>query len=788
MKIGIVAPSPVPFVVGGAEKLWWGLARAINEHTHHQAEIVKLPTAESTLWQLVDHYRRFSELDLDHFDLVISGKYPAWMVKHRHHVCYMLHRLRGLYDCYSLVAPGSTPYAHPEADSVLDFLTRHHGRREALPELFALLERLHGMPDLPPEVLSFPGPLSRKIIHFLDGIGLSPWSCRHFAAISQTVAAREAYFPPGVRVRVVYPAPNLEGFRCGGDQYLFTTSRLDRLKRIDLLIQAMRQVRENIELWIAGSGPAEEQLRRLAAGDERIRFLGFVSDEEILALYADALAVPFVPYQEDLGLVTIEAMKSGKPVLTTLDSGGPLEFVVDGETGFVVPPDPAALAERIEYLCQHRAAARAMGAAARKRVSGIHWENTVGQLLPCLSGGGPRGARGRRRKLVVATTFPVHLPQGGGQLRVFNLYRRLATRADIDLVTLGAPGRGGERLLAPGLREVRVPKSPAHEAQEAQLSQAVSWIPVTDIAMSLLFEQTPAYIEALAAASLGAEAIIACHPYVLPAIKRATNETVWYEAQDVELELKETTLPDTPEGRRLLAVTRDVELRCCTEAEHILVCSGRDGSVLSELYQFDRKKLIEVPNGVDWAAVRYLPPAARRARKRELGIDDRFVALFVGSWHGPNLDAMRALLKIAQAQPAVHFLVLGGASLAFKDEPCPPNVGLMGIVDETTKTAALQIADVALNPMRYGSGTNLKILEYCAAGIPVLSTPHGVRGLKLVNGIHLQVAAIEEFPQAIEQLCNDPERASRLAERSRQLVACHYSWGIIADRLWDRIC
>jgi hypothetical protein len=100
MKIGIVAPSPVPFCIGGAENVYWGLLDQINRHTSHQAELIKLPTPETEFRDLVAGYRRFFTLNLDHFDRVISAKYPAWMVSHPYHVCYMLHRLRGLYDTY----------------------------------------------------------------------------------------------------------------------------------------------------------------------------------------------------------------------------------------------------------------------------------------------------------------------------------------------------------------------------------------------------------------------------------------------------------------------------------------------------------------------------------------------------------------------------------------------------------------------------------------------------------------------------------------------------------------
>ena len=82
MDIAIVAPCPIPYMIGGAENLWSGLQRHLNEHTPHQAEIIKLPSRELSFWELIDSYRRFAELDLTGFDLVVSSKYPAWMVSH----------------------------------------------------------------------------------------------------------------------------------------------------------------------------------------------------------------------------------------------------------------------------------------------------------------------------------------------------------------------------------------------------------------------------------------------------------------------------------------------------------------------------------------------------------------------------------------------------------------------------------------------------------------------------------------------------------------------------------
>jgi hypothetical protein len=93
MKIAIVSPQSIPLVLGGAENLWWGLQQHFQSHTDHDCDIISVMSPEGSFWELVNSYETFSKLDLSAYDCVISGKYPAWMVNHPNHVCYMLHRL-----------------------------------------------------------------------------------------------------------------------------------------------------------------------------------------------------------------------------------------------------------------------------------------------------------------------------------------------------------------------------------------------------------------------------------------------------------------------------------------------------------------------------------------------------------------------------------------------------------------------------------------------------------------------------------------------------------------------
>jgi glycosyltransferase involved in cell wall biosynthesis len=135
-------------------------------------------------------------------------------------------------------------------------------------------------------------------------------------------------------------------------------------------------------LVIAGDGPDRSRLEAIAKkSGADVRFAGRVSDDDLLTLYATCGAVVFPPADEDYGYIALEAFLSKKPVVTCTDSGGPLEFVVDGENGRVVAPDPAALGSAVADLLANPERFRGLGERGFERVRGISWANAVRALL-----------------------------------------------------------------------------------------------------------------------------------------------------------------------------------------------------------------------------------------------------------------------------------------------------------------------------------------------------------------------------------------------------------------------
>ena len=795
MKIAIVGPSPVPFTIGGAENLLWGLCDTINQKTPHQAELIKLPSKEFEFWSLVENYYAFYNLDLDHFDLVISTKYPSWMVRHKNSICYMVHTLRGLYDTYHFMnVPEKVETGNDKIDKILNYMN-NNSNPTSLDDFFAMLFKLKDNSyDVPNEYFAFPGPFIRELIHYMDNFGLSQKGVRNFYAISDTVKKRTDYFPKNARVEVVYPPSKLTEFSSGDYKYVFMISRLDAPKRIDMLIEAMKYVKSDVKLLIAGTGPQEAQLKKLATGDQRINFLGFVNDDEVEDYYANSLVIPYFPYDEDYGLITIEAMMHKKPVITTVDAGGPTEFVINKETGFVTKFDPKAIGEKIEYFAQNPNEAKRMGDNGYNKVKNITWENTVNGILKDIGTNVNTNANiidrkqscntEKRKKITVTSTFPIYPPQGGGQARTYHLYKNLAKTYDVEIVSLTNTDQNRFiGMIANGMKENRIPKSEIHQKLEWELEKKAGFL-VSDIANLELINETPMYGIELENSIKESSIIILSHPFLFNEIKKyVTNQTIIYEAQDVEYLIKKEMLPKNNITQKLLSELFEVEKECCKVSKFIMTCSEKDKIDLSELYSIPLEKILVIPNGVDCSATVFTPLEQRLENKVQLGLENEKTGLFMGSWHKPNLDACEEIIKLAPKCPNIKFLLMGSQCMYYEKKKLPANVGILGLVSEEAKNRIFSTVDFALNPMMSGSGTNLKMFDYMSAGIPVITTEFGTRGIE--NKDIFIVKEIKEMDKYINsfELCSLENMVFNAREYTEEI----FDWSKIVNILIDKL-
>ena len=346
MRIAI-ATVQVPFVRGGAEALAGNLGHAIRR-LGHDVEVVSAPfrfQPPSEVERCMDFWQGFDLGSADGcggIDAVVCLQFPTYYLCHPRKQVWLLHQHRAAYE---LEPPAVGAGGCLSADDLL---------------------------------------LRRRIRH-ADGRALA--ACEPIHTIAKTVSARLFRYNNLFSTPLYHPPPHLGRHYCDdAEPYVLFPSRLVWHKRQDLFVEAMRRTGSGVAGVLVGDGPLEPGLERAieSAGlGERVHLLGRVSDDELMTLYARAAAVVFVPFDEDYGYVTLEAMLSAKPVVTCTDSGGPLEFVSDGETGLVCPPEPAALAAAIDRLAADRALAAELGRRGRERYAELvpSWDVVVRELL-----------------------------------------------------------------------------------------------------------------------------------------------------------------------------------------------------------------------------------------------------------------------------------------------------------------------------------------------------------------------------------------------------------------------
>lgn len=332
--VAFLAVEPKSGERGGAEAFHEGFCTALREHGWNVNKM-QIGSDESSFEGILETYLQCYDLDVSQYDLVISSKAPSYAVRHPQHLCYLQHTIRVFYDMFDVEFP--TPDA--------------------------MLNR------------------QRERIQTLDTALLAPSRvARIFTNGDETLRRLRRY--NGLDGEVLYPGLLRDHFHTGRfDNYLFLPGRLHRWKRIGLLVDAMHYVRSEIELRIAGTGEDYEKFVERAANDSRIRFLGRISNEECIEQYANALAVPFVPLMEDFGYITLEAFRSGKPVITCTDSGTPVDLVSHAKAGIVADPTPESIAAAIDRLASNPLLVQKMGARGAELATRITWQGPVRQIM-----------------------------------------------------------------------------------------------------------------------------------------------------------------------------------------------------------------------------------------------------------------------------------------------------------------------------------------------------------------------------------------------------------------------
>ena len=282
-----------------------------------------------------------SESDGERIDLIITTKFPSYFAEHPNRVLWLIHQYRQAYDLFNTPFSGFDPKNEKEMEA---------------------RERLIKMDT--EEIKKY----------------------KRIYTNSQNTANRLKKYN-GVSSTPLYHPPKLVGkyYNAGYENFILSAGRLSPLKRTDILIQSLRFCAPDICCKIAGTGPELERLEKMAERTgvrDRVEFLGYVPDEELLDLYARCRFVFFTPLDEDYGYITLEAFLSEKPVITCFDSGGPLEFVENGINGIVLSTtDEREIAQEMEALFFDTERCQKLGQHGFRKVKDINWDHVIDTLI-----------------------------------------------------------------------------------------------------------------------------------------------------------------------------------------------------------------------------------------------------------------------------------------------------------------------------------------------------------------------------------------------------------------------
>jgi len=346
MRIAVCHPS-TPFTRGDATTHAERLVVALRQ-AGHEAEAVQVAGTWYPSSALLHQMGVWRTLDLSEsngltIDAVIPLTFPAYLVPHERKIVWLIHEHPAVRERWGDRA--ADPARRDEAAMVHDAIRA--ADRSALDEAQRVFVNSTNV--------------QRRL---WDSLHVVAESLHHRSPLTESLLAMR-------------PGPY-------GD-VVVVPGRLDGSKRQVLAIDAMGSVRSDVRLLLAGRGPCGDDLRRRIEDrglGGRVTIEVDPSREHLHELLSTALAVYHGPFDEDFGYVMLEGFAARRPVVTLSDSGGPLEFVLDGRTGLVAEPEPRSIAEAFDRLFEDRVLVARLGVTGRALLEEVpSWTEVVARLL-----------------------------------------------------------------------------------------------------------------------------------------------------------------------------------------------------------------------------------------------------------------------------------------------------------------------------------------------------------------------------------------------------------------------
>jgi len=395
----------------------------------------------------------------------------------------------------------------------------------------------------------------------------------------------------------------------------------------------------------------------------------------------------------------------------------------------------------------------------------------------------------RRIKLLISDTAVLYPPLWGGPKRIWNLYSNFSPEL-FDLTYVGANFglRKGSRYsfnkIRDNFKEILC-GLPPHYYFWYIFKKLIFKDSSLDLFLYLWMHTDWQFRYVLN--SQQADIVICSHPWPVLSLAKNNRQFFIYDAHNCEYLLMSQILGKHFLKGPVLRQVYKIEKEACERSNLILACSENEKNDLIKLYKLNPDKIIIVTNGTTIRGKIGLQEKQLCKETLKLPADEK-VVVFIGAYYKPNIDALKFIInKIIPAVNDLKFLILGSVCDFLKDQPLPQNVVLLGKVLEEQLDIALKASDIAINPMFSGSGINIKMLDYMAYGLPIVTTECGARGIEADGKQPMIVSSADNFAENLKRLSNDGRLCARLSADGQRLAAQHYDWKIISRKLQEKI-
>lgn len=379
------------------------------------------------------------------------------------------------------------------------------------------------------------------------------------------------------------------------------------------------------------------------------------------------------------------------------------------------------------------------------------------------------------KRMLVLNHFPtVYPPTSGGTLRYYHIYQELSRYYDVTLLSQTFSHKGGLFIYSPTFREYKVEKDyyyhkVVQKLQHNELSYEFGLIIQTDLSKypNLLKKQFESLYDSV-------DLIVHESPYLLQYDHYFGKDRKLriYNSHNHEYKLAHQ-IWKSKQARDYLPVLFNLERNLVIGADLVFSTSESERNSLITMYNPKPPKVKVAPNGIQPSE--WLP--------RTKSSNEKLIAFFIGADYPPNIEAVDYIINyLADSCPEIQFVIAGGCCTPFANTN-KPNVKLLGRVRHKQKLRLLAEADFAINPMLTGAGVNLKTLEFLSAGLPLISTAFGVRGLNLIPMKHYIHAKKNNFADTLKRCTTNKKVLHEVSSNGQKYINNHFSWKSIAKRM-----